>query len=80
MAAVSMFVLVFVLMFLLLFVQVVVLDFMVLVTLSEEHIGQFLGEKEWNTPVEGNSERIRNRKQERSWTKSSQPPSETEQH
>lgn len=80
MAAVSVFVLMLMFLLLLLLVGVVVFDFVVLVALSKEHVGQFLREKERNTPVEGYSERIRNGKQERSGTKSSQSPSKAEQH
>ena len=79
-AAVSVFVLMLMFMLLLLLVRVVVLGFVVLVALSEKHVGQFLREKEWNAPVEGKSERVRNGKKERSGTKSSQSPSEAEQH
>lgn len=80
MAAVSVFVLMLMFLLLLLLVGVVVFDFVVLVALSKEHVGQFLREKEGNTPVEGYSERIRDGKQERSWTESSQSPSKAEQH
>lgn len=52
MTAISVFMLMLMFMFWLLLVRVVV----VLVSLCEEHVGQFLREKEGNAPVEGNSE------------------------